>query len=124
MFLIVDTDTKATRAVANPKREQADERCLPLDFLAIEKIDVVVVSAIGRGALGRLSAASIAAYHGAHGTAGQVLDAVVRGDLLPVLPEDTCGGKAGPHGIGCQGHGQDGGANEGVQLGAPGKRGV
>ena len=107
MFLIVDTDTKATHAVENPKRDHEHGRCLPLDLLVHEQVDVVVVGGIGAGALGRLSAARIAAYHGAHGTAGEVLDAVVRGELLAVLPEDTCGGRSGPHGHGCSGHGHD-----------------
>jgi predicted Fe-Mo cluster-binding NifX family protein len=119
MFLIVDTDTKAVHAVANPHDEDMHGRCLPLDLLVSEGVDVVVVGGIGAGALDRLSAARIAAYHGPHGTAGEVIDAVVSGALLPVLPEDTCGGRAGPHdGLDCHGHGhgEHGGADTAVQL--------
>lgn len=116
MFLIVDTDTRAAHAVENPKREDEHGRCLPLDLLVEEGVDVVVVNGIGAGALGRLSAARIVAYHGPHGTAGEVLDAVVSGALLPVLPEDTCGGRAGPHlDDDCQAHGH------GVQLSRRGR---
>ena len=99
MFLIVDTATKEARAIENPQREHAPERCLPLDLLLEEKIDVVVVGAIGAGALEKLSEAGVAAYHATHGTAGEMLDAVVGGALFPVLAEDTCGARSGPHNL-------------------------
>jgi predicted Fe-Mo cluster-binding NifX family protein len=111
MFLVVDTETKATRAIANPECEHAHGRCHPLDVLADEAIDLVVVSGIGPGALDRLRAAGIRAYHTARGTAGEALEAIAGGALPPVLPEDSCASGVRPHGVrhrhrrGAHGHG-------------------
>ncbi len=104
MFLIVDTETKATRAIANPECEHAHGRCHPLDVLADEKIDLVVVSGIGAGALDGLRAAHIPTYHTARGTAGEALDAIARGALPPVLAEDAFTSGFGPRGRGHHGH--------------------
>jgi predicted Fe-Mo cluster-binding NifX family protein len=89
MFLIVDIESKATRTVANPECEHAHGRCHPFDVLADEKIDAVVVSGIGPGALDRLREARIAVYHTSRGTVSEALDAIARGALPPVLAEDA-----------------------------------
>jgi predicted Fe-Mo cluster-binding NifX family protein len=89
MFLVVDTETKSTRAVANPEWGAAQRRCHPLDVLADEKLDLVVVTGIGTGALDRLHAAGIRVYQTARRTAGEALDAIARGALPPVLFGDA-----------------------------------
>lgn len=101
-FLVVDTETKATRAIANAFRGHGHGhgRCHPLDVLAGEGVDLVVVSGIGAGALDRLRAAGIAAYHTGRATVGEALDAIARRALPPVLPE--------PSGAGLRGRGHHG----------------
>jgi predicted Fe-Mo cluster-binding NifX family protein len=106
MFLVVDTETKAARAIPNPGCGLADGRCHPLDVLGDEKLDFVVVSGIGTGALHRLHAAGIRVYHTARATAGDALDAIARGALPPVISGDAFataigrgrGGNCGRHG--------------------------
>jgi predicted Fe-Mo cluster-binding NifX family protein len=106
MFLIVDTETKATRAIVNLECGPAHRRCHPLDVLADEKIDLVVVSGVGPGALDQLRAAGIRAYHTARGTAGEALDAIARGALPPVLPGAFAMGRGrGGHGARHRRHG-------------------
>jgi predicted Fe-Mo cluster-binding NifX family protein len=115
MFLVVDTETKATRAVVNPARGPAHGRCHPLDVLAAERLDLVVMTGIGMGALDRLHAAGIRVYRTARSTVGEALDAIACGALPPVLSGDAFatalgrrrGGHHARHGHrpgGCQGH--------------------
>lgn len=104
MFLVVDSETKSTRAIANPECEHGHGRCHPLDVLADEKVDLVVVSGIGPGALDRLRAKGIPAYHTTRGTAGEALEAIARGALPPVLPEDAFTSGVGSRGRGHHGH--------------------
>jgi predicted Fe-Mo cluster-binding NifX family protein len=110
-FLLVDSEAKSIRAIANPECEHAHGRCHPLDVLAGEEIDLVVVSDIGAGALDRLRDARIAVYHTARGTLGEALEAIARGALPPVLPEDAFVHRDGRghghrHGHHCRGHGR------------------
>jgi predicted Fe-Mo cluster-binding NifX family protein len=99
MFLVVDTETKVTRAVPNPECGPAHARCHPLDVLADEKLDLVVVSGIGTGALHRLHAAGLRVYHTPRATAGEALDAIARGVLPPVITGDAFSAAVG-HGGG------------------------
>jgi predicted Fe-Mo cluster-binding NifX family protein len=110
MFLIVDTATKSTRAIASPELDGPQERCRSFTALAGEKIDMVIASGIGAGALERLRAAQIPAYRTAQPTARAALRAIGGGSLPPVLAEAkaSCAGGAGGGG-GCAGHAhQDG----------------
>jgi predicted Fe-Mo cluster-binding NifX family protein len=109
LFLIADTESRATHVVPNPERDHAHGRCSPLDVLAGEQIDLVVVSGIGAGALHRLRDAGIAVYHTSRETAGEAMGAIGRGALPAVLPEATCAGGAGSCGGGPQGHGHGAG---------------
>ncbi|HEX9050348.1 MAG TPA: NifB/NifX family molybdenum-iron cluster-binding protein [Anaeromyxobacter sp.] len=94
-FLLVDTETRATLAIANPERGSAHGRCHPLDVIADEKLDLLVVSGIGGGALDRLRAAGVRVYHTARATVGEALDAIARGALPPVVPGDALAGGFG-----------------------------
>jgi predicted Fe-Mo cluster-binding NifX family protein len=113
MFLVVDTETKATRGIPNRECELAHGHCHPLDVLADEKLDFVVVSGIGTGALHRLHAAGIRVYQTARATAGDALEAIARGALPPVISGDAFaaaigrgrGGHRGRHGHGHHGGG-------------------
>jgi predicted Fe-Mo cluster-binding NifX family protein len=113
VFLLVDTETRACRAIANPAFEREHGRCHPLDLLGDEKVDIFVVSGIGAGALDRLAAARIPVYHTARGTVGEALEAIAKGALPPVLPEKPAGGLAAVRGRHGHGHGHGCGAVRG-----------
>ncbi|HUK64177.1 MAG TPA: NifB/NifX family molybdenum-iron cluster-binding protein [Dongiaceae bacterium] len=103
VLLLVDTQTGATRAIPNPECGSGHGRCHPLDILADEKLDLMAVSGIGPGALDRLEAAGIRVYQTPRATVGEALDAIARGALPPVLPEEVIGagfgcGRGGRHG--------------------------
>jgi predicted Fe-Mo cluster-binding NifX family protein len=109
LFLVVDADTRAVRAVANGHSEHEHGHCNPLDALAGEKVDAVVVGGIGPGALGQLREAGISVYHTSRATVGEALDAIARGAPLPVVAEDShrCGhggGSGSGHGHRCREH--------------------
>jgi predicted Fe-Mo cluster-binding NifX family protein len=114
LFLVVDTETKATRVIPNPECGLGRGRCHPLDVLADEKLDVVVVSGIGTGALHRLHAEGVRVYHTARATVGEALEAIARGVLPPVISGDAFaaavgpgrGGRRGRHGVGHRGEGR------------------
>jgi len=90
VLLIADTETRATRAIPNPECD-GHGRCHPLDVLAHEELDLFVVSGLGAGALHRLQARGIRVYHTPRATVGEALDAIARGALPPVLPEEGFG---------------------------------
>jgi predicted Fe-Mo cluster-binding NifX family protein len=104
VFLLVDTETKACRAIDNPAFEREHGRCHPLDLLGDERVDLLVVSGIGAGALDRLTAARVPVHHTTRGTVAEALDAIGKGSLPPVLPEREpahgFGGGRGRHGHG------------------------
>ena len=54
LFLIVDTDSGACRAVPNRNQHHSHGMCMPLASLAGERIDGMVVGGIGMGALSKL----------------------------------------------------------------------
>jgi len=97
MFLLVDTETKATRAITNPESGCGHGRCRPLDLLAAEKLDLFVVSGIGPGELDRLQAAGIRVYHTPRATVGEAIDAIGRGALPPVISGHVLGAGSGRH---------------------------
>jgi len=103
-FLVVDSETRTSRAIPNPERERAHGMCNPVEALAGEGIDAVVVSGIGPGALDRLQTARIAAYQTPRATVGEALEAIARGALPPVLAGCESHGTGRGHGCG-GGHG-------------------
>ena len=90
-FLIVDSATGNYRATVNGNQHHGHGMCLPLTSLQGENIDGVVVGGIGRGALGKLMAASIVVYHAEDATVKEVLAAVDAGSLPQVMPHMACG---------------------------------
>lgn len=111
-FLIVDTDSRICRAVANTNQHHGHGMCAPLASLKGERIDAVVVGGIGAGALGKLAAAGIAVHLSEHPTVRETVDAVVAGSLPAMSPALACG----QHGHGhAHDHGHGGGHGHGEQ---------
>jgi predicted Fe-Mo cluster-binding NifX family protein len=100
LFLFVDTETGACRAVSNGNLHHNHGMCQPLQSLAGEKVEAIVVGGIGMGALRRLLEANIQVYRSEFASAKATVAAFEAGTLHPVTPQTACG-----H----HGHGEHGG---------------
>lgn len=107
-FQIMDTESGACHAVPNANAHHEHGGCQPLRALAGQRVDGVVVSGIGAGALGRLQAAGVKVYQAQVRTAGEALAAFREGSLAEMVPGLACAG----HGCG-HGHGHDYGHGHG-----------
>lgn len=105
LFLIVDTESKACRAIPNNNAHHAHGMCMPLNALQGERLDGIVVGGIGAGALMKLLAAGIQVFLSQSPTVGETVDAHKAGQLRTVAPGMACGGHHGhgaQHGAGPQ----------------------
>ena len=109
-FLMVDTATGDCRAIANENQHHGHGMCQPLQALAGEQVDGMVVGGIGMGAVNKLMAAGVAVYKSSFPTVRETLDALAAGTLPTVTADMACGqhGHAQGQGGGC-GHGQGNG---------------
>jgi predicted Fe-Mo cluster-binding NifX family protein len=121
IFLIVDTKNGSCRATANRNLHHAHGMCQPLEQLAGQNVDAMVVGGIGMGALGKLKAAGIRVFFSEHPTVEETVDAFQAGRLREVTPTTACvhqgngphehawkgSWKGGPHGP-CEGSGEMG----------------
>jgi predicted Fe-Mo cluster-binding NifX family protein len=98
LFVLVDTVSREARALSNGRVAHEHGACRPLDGLAGEKIDAVVVGGIGPGALERLRAAGIAVLRAGSPTVRGCLDEIARGEEREVAPADACAAHAHEHG--------------------------
>ena len=92
LFLIVDTESGACRAVPNRNLHHAHGMCMPLSALAVETIGGMVVGGIGMGALSKLGAAGIRVFRSEHATVAEALEAFRAGTLRPMEPGMACAG--------------------------------
>jgi predicted Fe-Mo cluster-binding NifX family protein len=89
-FLIVDTRTERCRAIPNRNEHHAHGMCTPIAALQGERVEGAVVGGIGRGALQKLTAASILVYLSEHATVAETLRAWKAGTLKLVQPDMAC----------------------------------
>ncbi len=90
LFMIVDTDTGACRAVPNRNAHHGHGMCMPLASLAGESIDGMVVGGIGMGALAKLGAAGIRVFRSEHATVEETVAAFKSGALKTMSPDMAC----------------------------------
>ena len=105
-YLIVDMENDQCRAISNKNQHHAHGTCRPLNAIAGEKVDCVVVGGIGMGALYKLMAAGIQVFLAEYPTVQENLSAYRAGTLSLVSPERACSGHGrgqGPHGLGPRG---------------------
>jgi predicted Fe-Mo cluster-binding NifX family protein len=101
IFMIVDTESGSLRAIPNRNLHDGHGMCRPLEALAGENLDGMVVGGIGMGALGKLQAARVSVFLSQHGTVGETLAAFRAGSLEPVTPRTACSHRGqGQHGPG------------------------
>lgn len=99
LFVIVDTESGAFRAVPNRTLHQGHGVCQPLRPLAGEQVDGIAVAGIGMGALGKLLAAGLKVYITRDRTVGGTVSAFKAGTLEEATPAAACSR---------HGHGHDG----------------
>ena len=97
LFMIVDTESRTCRSVSNQNLNHGHGMCQPLQSLAGERLDGMVVGGIGMGALNKLHAANIQVFLSEFPTVGTTLAAFQAGTLKLVTPESACGHHGGGH---------------------------
>lgn len=101
-FLIVDSESGQCRAIANRNQHHAHGTCQPLNAIAGEQVDSIVVGGIGMGALSKLMASGMKVFLAEHPTVQQTVDALKAGKLSPVTLDRACSGHGhGPRGTNC-----------------------
>ena len=91
VFLIVDTESGAARAIANRNAHHGHGMCQPLSSLAGERIDAIVVGGIGMGALAKLEAGGMQVFVSDSGSVGEAVSAWKSGALRLMTPAMACG---------------------------------
>jgi predicted Fe-Mo cluster-binding NifX family protein len=121
-FLLVDTSTRDVKPLVNRNQHHEHGQCRPLQALAGETVDAIIVGGIGRGAYTGLTRAGIQVLLSTQRTVEEALDALAAGELRAMDASGLCGG----HAQGMHGHGQPGG-RPGHGCGGPhgsGRRGA
>jgi len=99
LFMIVDTESGATRVIQIGNRHHGHGMCPPLQSLRGEELDGVVVGGIGMGALRKIMNANLDVYLAEQRTVGETVEAFKNGRLRRVTPELACVGHGhGPEG--------------------------
>ncbi len=94
LFLVVDTATGTCREIPNRNQHHAHGMCQPLQSLAGERFDGIVVGGIGQGALGKLQAKGVRVFRANAGTVEDAVAALTTGALEEVSPATACAGHA------------------------------
>ena len=100
LYLLVDSETRATRTLSNARAVHEHGACRPLDALAGERIDAFLVGGIGAGAIMKLQSAGIRVFRATAPTASACLDAFLRNELEEMDPAGACAGHGHDHGHG------------------------
>ncbi len=100
LYLLVDSETRATRTLSNARAVHEHGACRPLDALAGERVDALVVGGIGAGAIMKLQSAGIRVFRATAPTASACLDAFLRNELEEMDPAAACAGHGHDHGHG------------------------
>lgn len=90
IFMIVDVENGSCRAIPNLNSHHGHGMCQPLDSLAGEKLDGMVVGGIGMRALDKLRAMGIQAFLSEQPTVADTIAAFKAGTLRRVTPETAC----------------------------------
>lgn len=107
MFMLVDTDSKEARAIANSDQHHSHGACNPLKALAAREIDGIVVGSIGAGALNHLTRCGLRVFKAQGATVRENADLIATGSLPEFSGQECCHGHGGDsgqahgHGHGC-----------------------
>ncbi len=93
MMAIVDTDANSVVMLKNPNEANIEGIWSPLKALANEKIDAIVVTGIGTGAITGLKQRGIKVYRAKSATIQENITKIKAGELTDVGVEQCCSGK-------------------------------
>ena len=110
IFMLVDAETRETRALPNGRAVHEHGACRPLEALGGSDVDAVVVGGIGAGALMKLQSAGIRVFRAGAPTVAGCLDAFLANEAEEIGP----GGACGRHGHGPDDHHDHGRGDHGV----------
>jgi len=91
-FVIVDTAARSVEEIANGDLHHAHGMCRPFKAPDGRRVDAIVVSGIGMGALMKLRADGILVYRAVEGTVGENVELLHNRSLPQFQPEHTCAG--------------------------------
>jgi len=97
IFMSVDTASLACRAIPNRDRHHEHGQCQPLQALAGEPFEAVVVGGIGAGALRKLGSAGLRVFLSEDATIEAALASLQSGLLPEATPETACSHHGGGH---------------------------
>lgn len=89
-FLIVDSESLVCTGLPNRQLHHEHGQCRPLDALAGQVVDAMIVGGIGAGALYKLQAAGVRVYRSTMATVKDAISALREGTLLEVDPRSAC----------------------------------
>ncbi len=95
LFVMVDTDTRQVREIANRDLHHAHGACSPLKALGEETADAIVVGGIGAGALAGLNRAGLKVYRAEGVTIADNITCLSMDSLQELTPAQVCGGHSG-----------------------------
>mgnify|MGYP000114953206 FL=1 len=98
-FMVYDTDTAELQSIPNQDEHHESGACNPLMSFADVKLDFIVVSGIGGGALMKLNQAGIRVFQATAKTIKENLDVLTTKGLAEFTMQHTCQGHG--HGGGC-----------------------
>lgn len=98
-FIIHDTDTKETKSIENTNQHHVHGSCNPMAALGNDSVYAVIVGGIGKRAIEGLNATGIKVYRSLDGTVQENVNALIKGALSELTPQNACGGHS--HGISC-----------------------
>ncbi len=111
LFAIVDMETR-TMVTLDNSAAHGHGGCAPVEALAGQKVEAVIVGGIGGGAVRRLSGQGIRVYKGRPGPISSLVDAFAEGQLEVWDIADGCAHHGHSHGEG-HGHGEQHSHGEG-----------
>ncbi len=91
-FAVAESTTGEVVTLVNRNEHHAHGQCRPLDAIAGQGVEAMVVGGIGMGAILRLQEAGVCVYRATGGTVREALAALEAGTLSPMDPSSACAG--------------------------------
>lgn len=88
-FLIYDLDKEEMKVIENGDLHHQHGMCQPLNALGGEKVDAILVSGIGAGALSKLNNSGVKAYKVTEGTVSDNIE-LLKKNKLPEFAVSNC----------------------------------
>jgi predicted Fe-Mo cluster-binding NifX family protein len=93
-FIVVETDSNHITTIQNTDQHHSHDACNPMKALNNQKVDAIIVSGIGGGALNRLNQLGVKVFHAQASTVKENI-AMLKTHTLPEFTLSRC----------CPGHG-------------------